>query len=198
MRTLLILIILFFSSSGSADTKEFPCTKKYDHHFRKYSKRFFGVSFDWRWFKAQAITESNLKPRARSSQRAKGIMQLLPSTFRQMRKKHPKLSRNIYNPRWNIAAGIAYNRHLWDRWKNINLFQNRLCFTFASYNAGFSTIRRAQKICKRKNLDGTKWTSIEKIAHRVGSWNHQQTIAYVDKIHIIYTYIIRKNCRGIK
>ena len=41
-------------------------TDKYDRHFKKYSKRYFGPHFEWRWFKSQGIAESNLKPDATS------------------------------------------------------------------------------------------------------------------------------------
>ena len=39
---------------------------RYDHIFRKYSKRYFGVGYDWRIFKAQAMAESEMNPNARS------------------------------------------------------------------------------------------------------------------------------------
>ena len=57
-------LVSFYST---AFTQELPnvdsrkWTRKYDGHFRKYTKHFFGVGFDWKWFKAQAIAESNLK-----------------------------------------------------------------------------------------------------------------------------------------
>ncbi len=57
-------------------------TDRYDPTFRKYSKRFFGVGFDWRLFKAQGMTESNLNPAATSWVGARGVMQLMPTTFR--------------------------------------------------------------------------------------------------------------------
>ncbi len=34
---------------------------EFDRHFSKYSKRYFGPAFDWRYFKAQAIAESRLQ-----------------------------------------------------------------------------------------------------------------------------------------
>ena len=61
-------------------------TKKYDQYFRKYSKRFFGPALDWHWFKAQGIAESGLRGNATSWVNAKGIMQLMPRTFAELKK----------------------------------------------------------------------------------------------------------------
>ena len=47
---------------------------KYDRDFSKYSKRFFGPGFDWRYFKAQAEAESRLKVTATSGAGAVGIV----------------------------------------------------------------------------------------------------------------------------
>jgi hypothetical protein len=44
---------------------------KYDDTFRRYSKRWFGAAFDWRWFKAQGMAESNLDSAATSWVRAR-------------------------------------------------------------------------------------------------------------------------------
>ena len=52
-------------------------TDRYDPIFRKYTKRYFGVGTDWRWFKAQGMAESDLTPGARSRVGARGIMQLM-------------------------------------------------------------------------------------------------------------------------
>ena len=37
---------------------------RYDEVFRRYSKRYFGVAFDWRWFKAQGMADWNLQTAA--------------------------------------------------------------------------------------------------------------------------------------
>jgi len=90
-------------------------TNKYDKHFRKNAKHYFGPSFDWRWFKAQAIAESGLKADAESKYGASGIMQILPSTYEDIKKKNPGF-KDIHTPRWNIAAGIYYDRQLYKKW----------------------------------------------------------------------------------
>src|SRR5262245_32193380 len=57
---------------------------RYDETFRKYSKRYFGAAYDWRVFKAQGLAESNLDSTAHSGIGARGVMQLMPSTFREI------------------------------------------------------------------------------------------------------------------
>jgi len=156
-------------------------TTKYDTYFRKYTKRFFGAGFDWKWFKAQAIAESNLKEDAKSWVNAKGIMQLMPSTFHEIKKKNP-LFADIDEPRWNIAAGIYYDKKLYRKWKARRPFVDKMSFTFASYNAGFTKILKAQKVCRKAGLDENLWYNIQQVAPRVRDWRHGETIGYVDKI----------------
>ncbi|MBI2382912.1 MAG: transglycosylase SLT domain-containing protein [Gammaproteobacteria bacterium] len=118
-------------------------SREYDPLFQKYAKHYFGPHFDWLWFKAQAITESNLEPRARSVAGAVGLMQILPSTFAEIRAANPHFV-DIDNPRWNIAAGIYYDRYLyrqpvWDALAD----EEQLLLAFASYNAGLGGVLRA-------------------------------------------------------
>ena len=78
---------------------------EYDGHFRKYTKRYFGPYFDWRWFKAQAIAESGLDPDARSQAGALGLMQIMPATYEEITRDNPHFV-TLDDPRWNVAAGI--------------------------------------------------------------------------------------------
>lgn len=128
------------AESGKPVKQEHWSTQ-YDNHFRKYTKRYFGPYFDWHWFKAQAIAESNLKPDVTSPRGAVGLMQILPSTFAEIKQENPHFSR-LEEPRWNIAAGIFYDRYLYRKWE-LPSEQQRLYLAFASYNAGFGRIRQA-------------------------------------------------------
>ena len=56
--TLFCISTVFALNDQPVDSDKW--TDEYDRHFRKYSKRYFGPLFDWHWFKAQAIAESNL------------------------------------------------------------------------------------------------------------------------------------------
>ena len=124
-------------------------SKKYDSDFRKYSKRYFGPHFDWRWFKSQAIAESGLDPAARSEVGARGLMQIMPSTYEEIRRMNPHF-RDVTHPRWNIAAGIFYDRQLYRKWRTPPPGNERLFFTFGSYNAGYWRIYQALKQAPEK------------------------------------------------
>jgi len=55
----LLLIIMMMAAPCQADPyAKYNRVKKFDRHFSKYSKRYFGPAFDWRFFKAQAVAES--------------------------------------------------------------------------------------------------------------------------------------------
>lgn len=166
-------------------------TSKYDRYFRKYAKRYFGPGLEWKWFKAQAIAESNLKENVKSWVNAKGIMQLMPKTFREIQKRNPSFV-SIDVPRWNIAAGIYYDSQLYQKWRAPRPLNDRLSFTFASYNAGFKTIVRAQDVATRSGLNENYWRSIKTVAPEVPRWRYKETVGYIDRIHTLMAPIIRR------
>jgi membrane-bound lytic murein transglycosylase F len=153
---------------------------RYDQTFRKYSKRYFGVGFDWRVFKAQAMAESQMNPNARSWVGARGLMQLMPSTFKDIQ-SHAGFGA-IDDPEWNIAAGILHDRDMWRRWARDSIDVDRREFMFASYNAGEGTIMNAQRACVAKSLDRRAWRSVETVAPEVPRWRYRETLGYVRKI----------------
>lgn len=149
---------------------------QYDHHFRKQSKRYFGVGFDWRWFKAQGIVESGLRSRARSARGALGVMQILPSTFEEVMQES-WLYPDILEPRWNIAAGIAYDRYLYERWRRRVPASQTLSFTLASYNAGFRGISNARTMAEKTGR-ADQWPLVAPFAP-------EQTRNYVARIRAL-------------
>jgi membrane-bound lytic murein transglycosylase MltF len=157
--------------------------RRYDPTFRKYSKRFFGAGFDWRLFKAQGMTESNLNPEAKSRVGARGIMQLMPSTFLDIQSRNPAFA-TIDNTEWNIAAGIYYDRRLWLQWREDSVAsEDHHHFMFASYNAGRIPILKAQAIARQQTLDPRLWSSIELVAREVPGWRHRETLDYLRRIN---------------
>ena len=108
-------------------------------------------------------------------------MQIVPKTFQEIKKKNPHLG-DITQPRWNIAAGIYYDRQLYLKWKAERPFRDKMCFTFGSYNAGFRNILKAQRVSKKNGMNENLWESIKAVAAKVRGWRHRQTLAYVHKI----------------
>ena len=189
MRTVIVIALLLASPSPGQAQRVPRDQARYDEVFRKYSKRFFGVGYDWRHFKAQAIAESNLDSAARSHVGAFGIMQLMPSTFAEVQSRQREFE-TIDNVEWNIAAGIYYDRHLWRGWNELARDEERRRFMFASYNAGQSTIMRARRIAEARQLDAHAWASIEQVAPDVQRWRHRETLGYVHKIQRNYAQLV--------
>lgn len=157
-------------------------TDRYDPTFRKYSKRYFGPTFDWRLFKAQGMAESDLRPDAKSWVGARGIMQLMPSTFQAISSRQTAFT-SIDDPEFNIAAGIMHDRYLWRLWEKDAVNETeRARFMFASYNAGEGTILRARNVARDARLDHDRWTSIEQVAPNVQRWRYRETLGYVRRI----------------
>ncbi|MEM7018517.1 MAG: transglycosylase SLT domain-containing protein, partial [Pseudomonadota bacterium] len=85
------------------------------------------------WVYAVMRQESAFNPGARSSANARGLMQLLPETARNVSRKAKiplKNTAELYEPEINIRLGTAYLKQLLDKFNG-----NKLVAT-ASYNAG--------------------------------------------------------------
>ena len=169
--------------------RENAAITRYDPIFRKYGKRYFGIGFDWRLLKAQAMAESQLNPDARSQVGARGLMQLMPATFQNIQSQRPEF-RSIDDPEWNIAAGVMHDRYLWKLWDGSVAEEQRSSFMFGSYNAGEGTITRAAAIAKAKQLDHTQWSTIEQVAPTVPHWRWKETVDYVHKIDAGYQRLV--------
>lgn len=155
---------------------------KYDHLFNKYSKRFFNIGFDYRWFKAQGVAESNLVYDAKSPVGAQGVLQIMPKTYQEINNKFSEFN-NVLNPSLNIGAGIYYDHTLFNQWTSERPFIDKMKFTLGSYNAGLGTILQAQKNCV--DITSTScnlWSQISDTAHTHTRWKSDETLHYVTKI----------------
>lgn len=174
---MLILLPMLAYAGVTKNVKHKHWTNDYDKLFRKYTKHYFGPHVDWHWFRAQGIAESGLKADAKSPVGARGIMQIMPSTYEEIRKKVPFLA-DIGEPRWNIAAGIYYDRQLYRKWKGKRELQtqDRLAFAFGSYNAGYGNVLKAYKRARNKHGEVKQWRDVAPFAPK-------ETRAYVKRIH---------------
>ena len=182
-------MLLAIGAAGIAGAQGKRDADRYDQTFRKYSKRYFGVGYDWRVFKAQAMAESEMNPNAKSWVGARGLMQLMPSTYKDISSRASGFG-SIDDPEWNIAAGIMHDRYLWQLWQRDVPDDERHRFMFGSYNAGEGTIARALNVAKTKG-DSPAWSSIEQIAPSVQHWRYSETLGYVRRIDSTYTWLTR-------
>jgi len=79
---------------------------------------------------AVAKVESNLNPKVVSPKGAVGVMQLMPSTARELGVE------NLYAPSENIEGGIKYLRFLSDK------YQGDIDMVLAAYNAGIGVVEK--------------------------------------------------------
>lgn len=133
---------------------------------------------------AQAVQESRFNPTAVSPAGAVGIAQFMEPTAEQMAKElKPKLAlfKNGFdreNPTQSIWAQVYYMNKLFKVWDLGRTDEERLKLAFASYNAGFRNILKAQKKSGNKKF----WHEIKISLHLVTGDNSKETITYVDNI----------------
>ncbi len=173
------------SDPGQARLSVQDVTRRYDEIFRKYTRTYFG-RMSWKWFKAQGIQESRLRPDAKSAAGAMGLMQLMPGTFQEIRKEIG-LPNAPYDPKANIHAGIRYNLKCYNVWTENRSFDEVLKLMFASYNAGSGNIIRAQKVARdRGRCDGRYWDCIRLSLPHVTGNHSKETIQYVANVERYY------------
>lgn len=100
---------------------------KYDRIIRQYAA-VNGLSPDL--IRRVIAVESSGRPTAVSSAGAKGLMQLMPITIREVQRQRDFVNGDPFDPEFNIRYGSAYLRILMDR------FDNDLYMTIAAYHAG--------------------------------------------------------------
>ena len=100
----------------------------YDRHIYNTATRY---NIDPLLIKAIIRTESSFNERARSSKGAQGLMQLMPSTQRDLQVRNP------FNAHENIEGGTKYFRYLMD------IFDENLVLSLAAYNAGPAAVKQA-------------------------------------------------------
>ncbi len=114
-------------SKAMSERKSTP-GNKYSYIIREKSRKY---NIEPSIIKAVITAESNWNPRAISQKGAIGLMQLMPSTARDMQITNP------YDPEQNIEAGTKYLRFL------LNRFDGDITLALAAYNAGPGKVERS-------------------------------------------------------
>jgi len=152
--------------------------------------------FDWRLIVAQIYQESHLNPWAKSRAGARGLMQLLPRTARDLGVK------DIYNPVENINGGVRHLKYLYDAFESADE-EDRLLFSLAAYNIGQGHVSDARDLAAKMNLDPDQWDSLSKtlplLRHKkyykhakYGYCRGTEPVKYIKQIMIYYDLLKRR------
>ncbi|MDD5676387.1 MAG: transporter substrate-binding domain-containing protein [Kiritimatiellae bacterium] len=115
-------------------------------------RRFAGMyNFDWRLIVAQMFQESRFDPNVVSPSGARGLMQVMPSTAKEMG------FRNVKDPPTGIHAGVKYLDTMQNRGPQELDASNRVYFALASYNAGAGHVMDARILARQMGRNPNLW-----------------------------------------
>jgi membrane-bound lytic murein transglycosylase MltF len=161
-------------NSETAEWKRFEQTIEL---FEKYGKQY---DFDPLLLAAQGYQESQLNQNAKSHVGAIGIMQIMPTTGKELAVGDIRIAEP------NIHGGTKYMDTLMTRYFKDAKFDagNRALFAFASYNAGPGNVARMRKEAEKRGLDPDKWfNNVEVVmAEKIG----MEPTTYVRNIYKYY------------
>lgn len=160
-----------------AEYKEiFKTNKSFDGNFDKWSKKY---SVNKNLLKSVAVVESKLKPKAVSSEGARGLMQLMPSTYKGIKKQIKDLPANSFNPDNSIHAAAYYISSLYKELDVIEISNlNKQKIVLTAYNAGIGNLLKARALAHHSN----KYEDIIKYLKRVTGKNAIVTSDYVNSV----------------
>ncbi|QKX16839.1 transporter substrate-binding domain-containing protein [Microbulbifer sp. YPW1] len=127
----------------------------FDKLVKKYADEY---DFDWRLIVAQMFQESTFNPKAKSWVGARGLMQVMPDTGKQVGEK------NLFDPETSVRAGLKYLNWLHRKFEDKGISpENKMWFTLASYNAGLGHVYDAQDLAEQKGWNRKVWfNNVEK------------------------------------
>ncbi len=120
----------------------------YDDLVKHFAERFV---FDWRLIVSQMYAESRFNPKAKSWVGARGLLQVMPRTAREMGLT------DLEKPRVGIHAGVRYLNWTRDRFDPALSPHTRNWFALAAYNAGIGHVIDARELARRQGLDPELW-----------------------------------------
>ena len=120
----------------------------YDELVKKYARQY---GQDWRLITAQMYQESKFDPQATSWVGARGLMQIMPVTGRELG------FTDLHDPEENIHAGVKYLSQLVNRFDSNISIEERMRFALAAYNVGYGHVLDARRLAREKGWNPDKW-----------------------------------------
>ena len=120
----------------------------YDELVKKYAREY---GQDWRLITAQMYQESKFNPQATSWVGARGLMQIMPGTGRELG------FTDLHDPEENIHAGVKYMAWLVDRFDPKIPIDERMRFALAAYNVGYGHVLDARRLARENGWNPDQW-----------------------------------------
>lgn len=122
---------------------------EYDELIKLYSD---SIDWDWRLISSMVYQESHFNPTITSWAGAVGLMQVLPTTAKNLSEE------GLKNPKANIRVGCGYLKRMEDFWKRKIPDPNEVKkFALASYNVGLGHVMDAQNLAVKYDKDPNIW-----------------------------------------
>lgn len=134
--------------AGRVDIEGGEGLSQWDDLTRRYAEDY---GFDWRLILAQMYQESRFDPAAESWVGARGLMQVMPRTGRELGLAP------LDDPEVSVRAGVKYMDWLRDRFPERLPADTQLWFSLAAYNAGVGHVRDARRLAAQQGLDPDRW-----------------------------------------
>ncbi len=162
-----------------------PFSSKYDLYFRLATKRYLPLPYEI-WgadiLKAQAWQESRFDPNAQSPVGAKGVMQFMPGTWKEVSGQMKWSGISPSSASHSIYAGAFYMAKMRRIWKAKRRERDRYDLALASYNAGAGNLIKAQRLCGGVN----DYPGIVQCLPNITGEYSKETISYVHLIRRAY------------
>ena len=137
--------------------------------------------FDWQLLAAMAYQESRFDAHARSRAGATGLMQLMPSTFREFGTEDPE------NPAESVKAGAKRLLSIKKRFSRLTAdSEEALRFTLAAYNAGPGRIKMCIDTLQARGIEVCSWDDIATSLPEIEDFKGVETTIFVDKVMAVY------------
>lgn len=109
------------------------------------------LGWDWKLLASMVYQESRFDPEATSWSGARGLMQLMPATAEELGVSDRRDATE------SLRGGIQYLNQLYRRFDEVPDSLQRIKFTLAAYNCGYSHVSDARKLADLSGLNKNRW-----------------------------------------
>ncbi len=160
---LFVVLFVFLSVIFPADSRGAgipPEAGRYRSEMIRNVQYVWGLQAPVAVFAAQIHQESRWDSEALSPVGASGLGQFMPTTAKDMARRHPDLGpARPWNPGWALRALATYDLDLWRQAESLSPVDGceRWAMTLSGYNGGFGWVLRDVRMARAKGLDSSRW-----------------------------------------